>query len=132
MSRVIDFCLKGGFAVKKSVISTVTATVCAIALYILVFQGFGFPNISPMVDCLLRFLAALCMQIFVLGVFRRKWLRAVPVVLTALLALWGGILFVGSDSWQGVRFSAYVSDYCTPFLGCCVAWAAYKVMYPKD
>ena len=132
MSRVIDFCSKEGIAVRKSVISAGAATIFAISLYILVFQGFGFPNISPMVNYSLRFLAALCAQISVLSTSRAKLLRAVPVVLTALLALWGGILFVGSDSWQGVRFGAYFADYCTPFLGCCTAWPVCRVAFPAD
>ena len=117
---------------KKTVMGTVTIITAVISLYILVFEGFGFPNIPSPLNVGLRILAALCVQLFALCTFRVKWLRAVPVVLTALLVLWGGILFVGSDSWQGVRFSAYFADYCTPFLGCCAAWAAYKVMFPKD
>ena len=117
---------------KKSVMRTATIIIAAISLYILVFEGFGFPNIPSLLNVGLRILAALCVQMFVLCTFRAKWLRAVPVVLTALLALWGGILFVGSDSWQGVGFSVYFADYCTPFLGCCAAWAVCKVMCPKD
>ncbi len=116
---------------KKSVMRTATIIIAAISLYILVFEGFGFPNIPSLLNVGLRILSALCVQIFVLCTFRAKWMRAVPVVLTALLAFWGGILFVGSDSWQGVRFSAYFADYCAPFLGCCAAWAICKVMCPK-
>ena len=117
---------------KKTVMRTATIIAAVISLYILVFEGFGFPNISSPLNVGLRILAALCVQLFALCTFRAKWLRAVPVVLTALFALWGGILFVGSDSWQGVGFFAYFADYCTPFLGCCAAWAVCKVMCPKD
>ena len=129
---MIDFCSKEGLAVRKSVISTGAATIFAISLYILVFKGFGFPNISPMVDYFLRFLAALCAQISVLCAFRRKWILVLPTALTVLPVLWGGVLFVGSDSWQGVRFGVYLAEWCTPFLGCCAAWLIGKMIFQKD
>ena len=117
---------------KKSTINTMTIITSVISLYILVFKGFGFPNISPLLDYLLRFLAALCVQVFVVFNFRTIWIRIVPMALTALFMLWVGSRFMRSDSWQGVRFAVYFAEYCTPFLGCCAAWLICKVNSAKD
>ena len=111
---------------KKSIINTITIITSVVSLYILVFKGFGFPNISPLLDYILRTLSALCVQVLVVCNFRTLWIRIVPMALTALLMLW----FI-SGSWQ-MGFAVYFGEYCTPFLGCCAAWLICKVNSAKD
>ena len=105
---------------KKSTIDKMLLATFATSLYILVFKGFGFPNIPPLLDYILRALVAWCVQIFFILHFRTIWIRMVPGALSALWMLLGGIPLI-KGSWQ-VGFSIYFAEYCTPFLGCCFAW----------
>ena len=107
---------------KRGILSAVTLVAAASALYIVLFQGFGFPRIPPLLNYFLRTVAAMCAEIFVICNFKRRWIRLVPLGITALFALWGGYLFVSAESWTQVGFMEYVGGFCTPMLGCCGAW----------
>lgn len=76
---------------------------------------------------LLRVTAGFCGQLFFC---RRRWnllIRQFPLLVTALLALWGGWLFCTSPAWSSATFSGYFWDYGSPALACGAArlvWAA--------
>ena len=97
---------------------SVSLILCFVCLYILFMQGFGFPSVSPAVDLLLRLLAAGSIQLFFLSCFRKKAVQLLPLLLTVLLALWGGWLFCSSPSWQNATLLGYLADYCSPAFAC--------------
>ena len=100
-----------------------------ICLYLLVFQGFAAPVLSPLADLLLRFVAASCIQYLTLRGCRQELFRFLPLMLTFLLAVWGIFLFLTSPSWQNATLSSLLADDVTPLLGCCAAWLLYRKLY---
>lgn len=106
---------------KRSTISGFSAILGVISIAVLMFQGFGLPNVPLGGDVVLRILAAACVQVFVVSRFKSQLLRAAPLLAAGLIVLWGGFLFITSDAWENASFGGYFADYCTPFLGCCAA-----------
>ena len=91
---------------KKTILNLSVVIILCISLFVLLMQGFGLPSIIPVLDLILRI---------------------VPLILTVAFALWGGWLFLTSDSWANATFGDYFADYCTPALGCAVAYIIYLV-----
>ena len=102
---------------KKEAFAILSVGVAAVSLVVLLFQGFALPSISAPMALLLRILAAAGIQLFFLLMFRR-FLRYLPLLLTVLLALWGGWLFCSSPSWQNATFLGYLADYCSLAFAC--------------
>ena len=90
---------------------------------VLLLQGFALPALAPWVDLLLRISAAFFTQWLFLRLFRRKWLRTLPVALTALAAVWGFFLYLSSPSWRGATFGLFMHDYAAFMLSCAAVWA---------
>ena len=107
---------------KKITANSAACIVLVCSLAVLLLQGFGLPPISSTANLVLRILAAAAAQVLFCVNFKQDWLRAVPLVLTVAFALWGGWLFLTSDSWVNATFSDYFADYCTPALGCFVVY----------
>lgn len=105
---------------KKRVINTVAAAVFILSVLVLVLQGFWLPPVSGLAGLILRILAAFSAQTFFILNFKHPVLRSVPLILSMLLALWGGCLFMLSDSWANATMDAYLADYCSPLIGCLV------------
>jgi len=101
-----------------------------ICLYLLVFQGFAAPVLPPLLDFILRFVAAACIQYLSLRIARQELVRFLPLMLTFLLAVWGIFLFLTSPSWQNATLGSLLADYVTPLLGCCSAWLVHRKLYP--
>ena len=117
---------------KKTVYTTVLILALMCMLYMLFFQGFGFPSISPVLDAILRILSGLSLQLLVFFVTRRTGLRLLPLILSVLAALWGGWLFAFSESWSTVTFDLYVADYCTAAIGCAAVWIVNLLRHRKN
>ena len=107
---------------KKTVYTAVLILALICMLYMLFFQWFGFPSISPVLDAVLRILSGLSLQLLVFCTARRTWVRLLPLILSVLAALWGGWLFAFSESWSTVTFGMYFADYCTAAIGCAAVW----------
>ena len=88
----------------------------------LVFQGFVLPSFSLTLSVLLRLGAAFCAQWLFARVFRKKWLRYLPVLLTAMAAVWGFFLYLTSPSWRNATFGLFMADYASPALSCAAFW----------
>lgn len=93
-----------------------------ICLYLVAFQGFAAPALPTALDALLRFCAALCIQLLAMRIRRYPMLHAAPFFLAFFLAVWGFFLFLTSPSWQGATFVHFLADYGTPLAGCAIAW----------
>ena len=90
---------------------------------VLLLQGFALPAITPAVSVLLRICAAIAIQWLFLRLFRKKWLRALPILLTSVAAVWGFFLYLTSPSWRNATFGLFMADYASPALGCAAVWA---------
>ena len=105
-------------------------SILGICMYLMVFEGFAAPEIPTLGDALLRFLAALCLQLLTLRLGRKEVLRFAPMAAAFLLAVWGFFLFLTSPSWQGAVFSTAMADYLTPVCGCVTGWLIHRKLYP--
>lgn len=112
----------------KAAFTIVAIGVILLSLYILIFQGFGFPNISPIADSSLRILAACLIQFIAAVNIRKIGIALLPTVVAIGIALWGGYLFLTADAWIDVTFGGYFADFCTPLIGCGAAWIISKIL----
>ncbi len=94
------------------------AIIAILSLIVLFLQGFGLPPISPLIDLLLRIIAAGSIQLFFLLSLPKNQLRFLPLLLSALLAVWGCWLFCTSPSWQNATLPDLLADYCSPAFAC--------------
>lgn len=100
-----------------------------ICLYLLVFQGFAAPALPPLLDGVLRFVSAGCIQFLALRIGKHDLIRMVPFGLAFLLAVWGFFLFLTSPSWQNATFGDLFADYMTPLFGCLAACLLHRRLY---
>ena len=112
---------------KKTILNLSAGIILCASLFVLLMQGFGLPSIIPVLDLILRIVAAASAQVLFCVNIKQPWLRIIPLILTIAFALWGGWLFLTSDSWANATFGDYFADYCTPALGCAVAYIIYLV-----
>lgn len=97
-----------------------------VSLYVVLFQGFGFPNISDNIDMLLRIILAFSIQSIIITNLKLTFIRLIPTIIACAVALWGGFLFITSDAWANVSFGMYFADYCTFFVGSIFSWVCVK------
>ena len=109
---------------KKTVLNGGAGIVLCVSLFVLLMQGFALPSIGAALNFILRLAAAASAQVLFCVNMRQPWLRIIPLVLTAGFAMWGGWLFLTSDSWVNATFWDYFADYCTPTFGCALAYGA--------
>ena len=110
---------------KKTVLNLSAGIVLCASLFVLLMQGFGLPSIGSVLDLILRIIAAASAQVLFCANLKQPWLRIVPLILTVAFALWGGWLFLTSDSWINATLGDYIADYCTPALGCALVHIVY-------
>ncbi len=106
---------------KKSIFNVSMVLTFLVSLYIVVFQGFGFPNILDGVDLVLRILIAFSAQAIVIANLKPTWIRLIPTVIAAVIALWG-VYF----DWGNITFGMYFAYYCTFLVGCAFGWITVK------
>ena len=112
---------------KKTVLNLSAGIVLCASLFVLLMQGFGLPPIGSVLDLILRIVVAASAQVLFCVNIKQPWLRIIPLILTVAFALWGGWLFLTSDSWVNATLGDYIADYCTPALGCAAAYIIYLV-----
>lgn len=103
---------------KKIVLNLSAAISLLASLFVLLMQGFGLPSIGSALNFILRIVAAASAQVLFCVNIKQPWLRIIPLILTVAFALWGGWLFLTSDSWANATLGDYFADYCTPTIGC--------------
>ena len=90
---------------------------CAAALLL---QGFVIPDLGFWPDLALRIGVAVFAQSLMLRVSKKKLVRYIPLILTAIAAVWGFFLLLTSPSWRGATVGGFFYDYVT-FFGACGA-----------
>lgn len=106
----------------KLLLNILLGLAAAASLAVLFLQGFALPALTPLVSLLLRICAAFCIQWLFLRLFRKKWLQALPILLTSIAAVWGFFLYLTSPSWRNATLGAFVSDYASLALSCAAVW----------
>lgn len=86
------------------------------SLYILVFQGFGFPAISPFWNAALRMIAAGSIQSFFLGTKWPKLLQCLPLFVSGCLAFWACWMYL--TAWSNTGFLTLMFEFLSPALTC--------------
>ena len=104
--------------------------ILGVCIYLMAFEGLTAPEIPTLGDALLRFLAAICLQLLTLRIGKREILRFAPMAVGFLMAVFGFFLFLTSPSWQGSVFSTTLADFLMPVLGCITAWLIHRKLYP--
>ena len=107
---------------KKTVLNGGAGIILCGSLFVLLMQGLALPSIGAALNLILRLAAAASAQVLFSANMRQPWLRSIPLVFTAAFALWGGWLLFTSDSWVNATVWDYFADYCTPTLGCALAY----------
>ena len=91
-----------------NVLLGLTAAACALAL---LFQGFAFSALSPALALWMKILGAVCCQWFFLRISPKKFIQAIPLMVSGIFAVWGFFLFLTSPSWIHATFSDFLADY---------------------
>ena len=96
------------------------ATAAASALLLL--QGFVLPDLAPWIDVLLRIGAAFFAQWLFFRACQKKALKCFPLLIAALVTVWGYFLYLTSPSWRNATFGHFLGDYASFFLACAAFW----------
>lgn len=88
---------------------------CAAALLL---QGFVIPELGFWPELGLRIGAAGFLQILLLRLTKKKLVRYLPLMVSAVAAAWGFFLLISSPSWRGATVGGYLYDYVSFFAAC--------------
>ena len=99
---------------------------CAAALLL---QGFVIPDLGFWPDLGLRIGAVLFLQILMLRATRKKLVRYIPLMISAIAAVWGFFLLLTSPSWRNATVGGFFYDYVT-FFGTCVFVCGFALALP--
>lgn len=113
----------------KRILNGFLVLILGISLYLLVFQGFAAPHLSPFGNLCLRILAAASGQWLVCRNARLDLVRLLPAVCLSFFAVWGFFLLLTSPSWQHATFGGFLADYAAPAICCWLVWWMYRRYY---
>ncbi len=91
---------------------------------VLLFWPFAYWNSTA--SMVLRIIPAVCIQLLLCRNAQTRLTRLLPLLLTAVGALWGLYLFFTSPHWT-CTFGEYLADYATPAFGCAAAGWIYRI-----
>lgn len=97
--------------------------VFAVAALVVHFWPIAYWSTGTMIG--LRIIAAFCAQMLFCRIIRHGVVKLLPMMLTVLLALWGGCLYLTSPAWQHATFHGYIIEYCGPAISCAAAYFIY-------
>lgn len=109
-----------------NILLCVCSAACAGALLL---QGFLFPALPGWCDLLLRFGAAMFLQILALRLTCQKVVRYLPLILSGIAAIWGFLLLLTSPSWVNATVDGFLHDYSS-FFGGCILVCGYALALP--
>ena len=102
----------------KLFLNILLSAACAACAGALLLQGILFPVLPTWANILLRLGGAIFLQILFLRIARQKLLRYLPLVASAIAALWGFFLLLTSPSWVNITLGSFFRDYGIFFIGC--------------
>ena len=94
----------------------------------LVMLFWPFAQYGTAAGIALRFAAAFCLQLLFCRIKAHRIVAAIPMAVALAIALWGGYLFLTSESWINATLGGYIADYVTMLFGCVAAFAVEKTI----
>lgn len=113
----------------KQFINGLLFLIFGVSVWLLIFQGFAAPGLSPFGGFCLRLMAAVTGQWLVCRTARSDFLKILPATLTSFFAVWGFFLMLTAPSWQHATFAGFLMDYVSPAMGCWAVWWLYQKYY---
>lgn len=113
----------------KSILNGLLWMIFGVSIWLLVFQGFAAPSLSPLGNLCLRLLAAGSGQWVICRMAKKDYQRLLPAVGTSFFAVWGFFLLLTSPSWQHATFGGFLADYGSPAAACWIVWGLYRSYY---
>ena len=110
---------------KQSVINKLLVAGTVIPLVMLFWP---FAQYGTFAGIVLRFAVAFCLQLLLCRVKVHRIVAVIPTAVSLAVALWGGYLFLTSESWINATLGGYVADYVTMLFGCVAAFAVEKTI----
>lgn len=106
----------------KSFVNGLLWLIFGVSIWLLVFQGFAAPSLTPLGNLCLRILAAASGEFLLCRLTRRDFLRLLPAIGSSFFAVWGFFLLLTSPSWQHATFGGFLADYASPAAVCWLVW----------
>lgn len=112
---------------KKTInILLVIATVVPV---VLLFWPFAIWNDAMFL--ILRIIPSFAVQVLLCRVGKHNIIKAIPLLLTGVFALWGTYLYYTSPHWSNATFGDLIADYASPFVCCVIAFGIGLLVHRK-
>ncbi|MBR5316831.1 MAG: hypothetical protein IKU39_02950 [Lachnospiraceae bacterium] len=86
---------------------------------VLLFWPFAMWN--DLMSVILRVIPSFAVQVLVLRVGKWNIIKALPILITGIFAVWGTYLYFTSPHWSNATFwGSLIADYASPFISCLV------------
>ena len=86
---------------------------------VLLFWSFVMWN--DLMSVILRVIPSFAVQVLVLRVGKWNIIKALPILITGIFAVWGTYLYFTSPHWSNATFwGSLIADYASPFISCLV------------
>jgi len=103
----------------KKVVNVFLAAAVMIPVVLLLWP---FVTWSGAAAVILRVVPSFALQVLLCRVGKWNAIKALPVLVSGALAVWGTYLYATSPHWIHAAFwGSLVADYMSPFISCCVA-----------
>lgn len=109
-----------------NILLSLLSAACAAALLL---QGFVIPELGFWPELGLRIGVALFLQLLMLRISRKKLVRYIPLMASAVAAVWGFFLLLTSPSWRNATVGGFLYDYVT-FFGTCALACGFALALP--
>ena len=76
----------------KLLFQIITISILLPLWYIVLFQGFGFPSISPLLSSILKIIITILIQVFFVVTFKNIYIKPTPFFISVIIFLYGLIL----------------------------------------
>jgi len=109
----------------RNILLGLLSAACAAALLL---QGFVIPELGFWPNLGLRIGVALFLQILMLCVSQKKLVRYIPLLVSAIAAVWGFFLLLTSPSWRKATVGGFLYDYVSFFAVCALVCGIHLAM----
>lgn len=109
---------------------TINTFLVIISILPIIFLIWPFAMWNDAMLLILRIIPAFAIQILFCRVGKYTVIKAIPLLLTGILAVWGTCLFYTSLHWINTTFWGLMADYVSPFI-CCMITVSGWIFFRK-